>query len=176
MTIRSRLRSSKTCSARTSRRSRRPRALGSLIDQYGYIARGARRADRKEPPVREQHVGAAPPPDEIKRAYHASPDVSREILISVRARAIAGEAGHAVATGPAAQAPVQRFRPSRPENPSAAARSSRWRHAAPTGSQRLRALDTGRCWQPRTAAPRRACCAAPRRASCARSRRSWSPD
>lgn len=57
--------------------------LGALIDQYGYTHETLAELIGKSRPYVSNTLALRRLPDEIKRAYHASPDVSREILISV---------------------------------------------------------------------------------------------
>lgn len=57
--------------------------LGALIDQYGYTHEALAELIGKSRPYVSNTLALRRLPDEIKRQYHASPDVSREILISV---------------------------------------------------------------------------------------------
>jgi ParB family chromosome partitioning protein len=57
--------------------------LGALIDQYGYTHEALAELIGKSRPYVSNTLALRRLPDPIKRAYHASPDVSREILISV---------------------------------------------------------------------------------------------
>jgi ParB family chromosome partitioning protein len=57
--------------------------LGALIDQYGYTHEALAELIGKSRPYVSNTLALRRLPDDIKRAYHASPDVSREILISV---------------------------------------------------------------------------------------------
>jgi len=57
--------------------------LGSLIDQYGYTHEALAELIGKSRPYVSNTLALRRLPDQIKQAYHASPDVSREILISV---------------------------------------------------------------------------------------------
>jgi ParB family chromosome partitioning protein len=64
--------------------------LGALIDQYGYTHEALADLIGKSRPYVSNTLALRRLPEEIKRAYHDSPDVSREILISV-ARAASPE-------------------------------------------------------------------------------------
>jgi len=57
--------------------------LGALIDQYGYTHEALAELIGKSRPYVSNTLAMRRLPEEIKLAYHASPDVSREILISV---------------------------------------------------------------------------------------------
>jgi ParB family chromosome partitioning protein len=57
--------------------------LGALIDQYGYTHEALAELIGKSRPYVSNTLALRRLPEEIKQAYHASPDVSREILISV---------------------------------------------------------------------------------------------
>lgn len=57
--------------------------LGSLIDQYGYTHEALAELIGKSRPYVSNTLALRRLPDGIKREYYASPDVSREILISV---------------------------------------------------------------------------------------------
>jgi ParB family chromosome partitioning protein len=57
--------------------------LGALIDQYGYTHETLAELIGKSRPYVSNTLALRRLPDEIKQAYHASPDVSREILISI---------------------------------------------------------------------------------------------
>ncbi len=64
--------------------------LGALIDQYGYTHEALAELIGKSRPYVSNTLVLRRLPETIKREYHASPDVSREILISV-ARAPSSE-------------------------------------------------------------------------------------
>jgi ParB family chromosome partitioning protein len=57
--------------------------LGALIDQYGYTHEALAELIGKSRPYVSNTLALRRLPDGIKSEYHASPDVSREILISV---------------------------------------------------------------------------------------------
>jgi len=57
--------------------------LGALIEQYGYTHEALAELIGKSRPYVSNTLALRRLPDAIKSAYHASPDVSREILISV---------------------------------------------------------------------------------------------
>jgi ParB family chromosome partitioning protein len=57
--------------------------LGALIDQYGYTHETLAELIGKSRPYVSNTLALRRLPPAIKEAYHASPDVSREILISV---------------------------------------------------------------------------------------------
>jgi ParB family transcriptional regulator, chromosome partitioning protein len=57
--------------------------LGALIDLHGYTHEGLAELIGKSRPYVSNTLALRRLPEEIKREYHASPDVSREILISV---------------------------------------------------------------------------------------------
>jgi ParB family chromosome partitioning protein len=57
--------------------------LGALIDQYGYTHEALAELIGKSRPYVSNTLALRRLPEGIKRAYHDSPDVSREILISV---------------------------------------------------------------------------------------------
>jgi ParB family chromosome partitioning protein len=57
--------------------------LGALIDQYGYTHEALAELIGKSRPYVSNTLALRRLPEEIKREYHAQPDVSREILISV---------------------------------------------------------------------------------------------
>ena len=57
--------------------------LGALIDQYGYTHEALAELIGKSRPYVSNTLALRRLPDPIKRAYHETPDVSREILISV---------------------------------------------------------------------------------------------
>lgn len=57
--------------------------LGALIDQYGYTHEALAELIGKSRPYVSNTLALRRLPEAIKREYHASPDVSREILISV---------------------------------------------------------------------------------------------
>ena len=57
--------------------------LGALIDQYGYTHETLAELIGKSRPYVSNTLALRRLPDQIKQAYYASPDVSREILISV---------------------------------------------------------------------------------------------
>jgi ParB family chromosome partitioning protein len=57
--------------------------LGALIDQYGYTHEALAELIGKSRPYVSNTLALRRLPEEIKTAYHADPDVSREILISV---------------------------------------------------------------------------------------------
>lgn len=57
--------------------------LGALIEQYGYTHEALAELIGKSRPYVSNTLALRRLPEEIKSAYHAEPDVSREILISV---------------------------------------------------------------------------------------------
>ena len=115
--------------------------LGALIDQYGYTHEALAELIGKSRPYVSNTLALRRLPEPIKREYHASPDVSREILISV-ARAVAGEAGCALAPAHLRKLSVQRFRSEQAGEPAGRSDVAEVARVLRRLGRKLRALDT----------------------------------
>jgi ParB family chromosome partitioning protein len=116
--------------------------LGALIDLHGYTHEGLAELIGKSRPYVSNTLALRRLPEAIKREYHASPDVSREILISV-ARAETRERQDLLwRLARLRKLSVQRFRSEQAGKPGAYPEVAELAQLIRRLGRKLRALDT----------------------------------
>jgi ParB family chromosome partitioning protein len=116
--------------------------LGALIDQYGYTHEALAELIGKSRPYVSNTLALRRLPEAIKREYHASPDVSREILISV-ARAPSSEKQDVLwRLAHLRKLSVQRFRSEQAGEPAGRSDVVEVARALRRLGRKLRAIDT----------------------------------
>jgi ParB family chromosome partitioning protein len=117
--------------------------LGSLIDQYGYTHEILAELIGKSRPYVSNSLALRRLPEHIKREYHAQPDVSREILISI-ARAESPERQAMLwKLAKLRKLSVQRFRCEQAGDPSTYTEIAEIGRLVRRLGRKLRALDAG---------------------------------
>lgn len=116
--------------------------LGALVDQFGYTHEALAELIGKSRPYVSNTLALRRLPAEIKRAYHANPDVSREVLISV-ARAESAERQDLLwRLARVRKLSVQRFRSEQAGRPGAYPEIVEVARLVRRLGRKLRALDT----------------------------------